>query len=425
MSDQKEDQKEQILSVEHGYESAPEPAGAPNQADYESEAFAWGMPGPYTGLICYAGRMRSDFTTLNVRTDAEAVAAWVAEKGSESAHTARSYRREAERLMLWAHYYRGKSLSDLAREDFLQYARFLEDPRPEADWVMTRRYPRSSKNWRPFCGPLSEDSRSQSLRILFGMMSYLVSTGWLRANPMPSPKGKRSAPFRPTTRSLSPAQWQSVWHNVCNQPKETPKQALMAARERWALALFHSMGPRIAEACSSWMGDMMPAPDDQGWEWHMLRKGRKRTVLPLAPEVLEELWRFRRALNLSPYPAPSEAAPLIPSFSRMTKDGGIDPYRLAPLSSNQCYRMVVEVFRRTADSVETEEPQNAERLRHASTHWLRHTALREMFDATSDMRMVQMLGGHADINTSAAYARTDDAALRSAFRARNNSGGEK
>jgi hypothetical protein len=46
-------------------------------------------------------------------TDLDAVNAWIAIRGERSAHTARAYRREAERLLLWAIIVRRKPLSSL------------------------------------------------------------------------------------------------------------------------------------------------------------------------------------------------------------------------------------------------------------------------------------------------------------------------
>jgi integrase/recombinase XerD len=62
------------------------------------------------------------------RNDHEAVATWLA-KYSDNRHTLDSYRREAERLMLWATWH-GKDLPGLMVEDVLAYKAFLGDPQP-------------------------------------------------------------------------------------------------------------------------------------------------------------------------------------------------------------------------------------------------------------------------------------------------------
>ncbi|PMX90905.1 integrase, partial [Pseudomonas sp. GW460-13] len=67
--------------------------------------------------------------------DLAAVTAWLA-RYADSAATLSTYRREAERLLLWAVLQLGKPLSSLTHEDLLTYERFLADPQPAARWVL-------------------------------------------------------------------------------------------------------------------------------------------------------------------------------------------------------------------------------------------------------------------------------------------------
>jgi hypothetical protein len=60
------------------------------------------------------------------QNDHEAVATWLA-KYADNRHTLDSYRREAERLMLWAAWH-GKDLPGLMVEDVLAYKAFLSRP---------------------------------------------------------------------------------------------------------------------------------------------------------------------------------------------------------------------------------------------------------------------------------------------------------
>jgi len=61
---------------------------------------------------------------LAASNDLEAVQAWLAEF-RDSPQTLRNYRKEAERLLLWALLERGKPLSSLTREDCILYEDFL------------------------------------------------------------------------------------------------------------------------------------------------------------------------------------------------------------------------------------------------------------------------------------------------------------
>ncbi|MBB5447445.1 MULTISPECIES: hypothetical protein [unclassified Paraburkholderia] len=81
--------------------------------------------------------------------DVEAIAAWLGLH--ESAHTVLAYRREAERLVLWAVVERRLPLSSLTAEDATAFRAFLPRPVPAA-----RRTgppcPRTSPAWRLSAG---------------------------------------------------------------------------------------------------------------------------------------------------------------------------------------------------------------------------------------------------------------------------------
>jgi len=66
---------------------------------------------------------------IRARDDREAVLAWLA-RFVDSPATLSSYRKEAERLLLWCVLQHRKALSDLAHEDILLYQVFLRDPQP-------------------------------------------------------------------------------------------------------------------------------------------------------------------------------------------------------------------------------------------------------------------------------------------------------
>src|SRR5215216_511647 len=83
-----------------------------------------------------AGRNRSSGKAqIGATDDRSAVLAWLA-RYVDSPATLASYRKEAERLMLWCVLERRAALSDLTHEDLLVYQRFLADPQPVQRWVM-------------------------------------------------------------------------------------------------------------------------------------------------------------------------------------------------------------------------------------------------------------------------------------------------
>ena len=85
--------------------------------------------------------------TLSADNDYDAVHAWLALHESQA--TQRAYRKEAERLILWAIVERGRALSSLTTEDAVAYRAFLRHPAPRTRWVGSSR-PRSSPEWKPF-----------------------------------------------------------------------------------------------------------------------------------------------------------------------------------------------------------------------------------------------------------------------------------
>jgi len=87
--------------------------------------------------------------TLDADNDYAAVQAWLSLH--ESPATQRAYRKEAERLILWAIVDRDRALSSLTTEDAIAYRSFLRRPTPRERWVGPMR-PRTSPEWRPFSG---------------------------------------------------------------------------------------------------------------------------------------------------------------------------------------------------------------------------------------------------------------------------------
>src|SRR5258708_1156289 len=90
--------------------------------------------------------------TLDANNDYAAVQAWLSLH--ESTATQRAYRKEAERLILWAIVERDRALSSLTTEDAIAYRSFMRRPTPRERWVGPVRA-RSSPEWRPFSRGLS------------------------------------------------------------------------------------------------------------------------------------------------------------------------------------------------------------------------------------------------------------------------------
>ena len=100
----------------------------------------------------------------------------------ESPATKTAYRKEAERLILWAIVERGRALSSLTTDDAVAYRSFLRPPAPRARWIGPPP-PRSSPDWRPFAGDLSPRSTAYSLSVLGALYRWLMQQHYVLSNP--------------------------------------------------------------------------------------------------------------------------------------------------------------------------------------------------------------------------------------------------
>ncbi|MGF6641699.1 hypothetical protein OKW39_008939 [Paraburkholderia sp. MM6662-R1] len=107
----------------------------------------------------------------------------------ESTATQRAYRKEAERLILWAIVEGGCALSSLTTDDAITYRTFLRRPTPRERWVGAARS-RQSVEWRPFSGPLSTRSAAYALTVLAALVRW---AGRTRLRPRQSVRGCQGA----------------------------------------------------------------------------------------------------------------------------------------------------------------------------------------------------------------------------------------
>ncbi|MDE1008121.1 integrase [Paraburkholderia fungorum] len=328
-------------------------------------------------------------------TDIEAVRLWLAEY-SASPHTLRSYRKEAVRLLLWATQTLGKPLSSLTREDFLLYERFLAAP--TGDWADPA-LPRRGRARRLFDGPLSERSQHQALGILSGLMTYLVSAGYLAGNPLALRRGRTTSARRSrrVERYLDHALWDHVLASLELWPRLTERDEQHYVRSRWLIRLLYHTALRVSEAANAKAADFYQRRGK--WWLHVVGKGGAEGDVPVSDALMADFARYRVFHGLSPAPSASETGPAVMSIA------GNDARHLTPAA---IYLIVKEVFRRAADALEVTDPVGAVTLRRASTHWLRHSAASHQADAGTDLRFIQKNLRHASIETTGIYLHAED-----------------
>ena len=115
--------------------------------------------------------------------DLRSVREWVAAR-QEKPNTWKSYRREAERILLWCAR-QNRSLRSLTTEDLETYRSFLLNPQPSAFWCGPASQ-RDKAHWRPFEGPLRTSSCDAALRVVRSLLRGLrAEAPWKRSHSLP------------------------------------------------------------------------------------------------------------------------------------------------------------------------------------------------------------------------------------------------
>lgn len=334
-----------------------------------------------------------------LNTDWKAVTAWVQIRGARSADTARAYRREAERLLLWAIVAKGKPLSSLNTLDCAEYVdRFLRDPQPAERWVGRGRVERFDPAWRPFAGPLSDRSRETARRILAAMCAWLVKQQYLVQNPFDGQPVVALDTFEIDTagRTLTHAQWRYLLQTTTRLAWTVEEQ-----RDHFALLFAYLTGLRRAELAAASTGRLsrkaLDGVLDDAWMLRVDGKGRRRRDVSIPSGLIEQL---RWSLQRRPVATTLETAPAETPLLAHLKTGT----RLTPDAVARLYK---RLFERAAKQLEATYPGAAADLRRASTHWLRHTYVNHALDAGEDIRDVQATAGHDSLATTTIYTKPD------------------
>jgi integrase len=131
---------------------------------------------------------------------------------------------------------------------------------------------------------------------------------------------------------------------------------------------------RISElvASSRWIptqGDFFK-DSEENWWFKTIGKGNKARQIAVSDAMLKALKRYRENyLNLPPLPSLNEKRPLISHLR--------NPHK--PITNSGPIRILVQnCFDQAADFLESEgKHEEAEGLRVATVHWLRHTGISE------------------------------------------------
>lgn len=363
------------------------------------------VPARFSGVD---GRFRGSASTLSAQTDLDAVHAWLRAKGTRPA-TERVYRKEAERLLLWAILVRQRAVSSLTAEDAQAFVRFLGS-KPPADWISSVES-RSSDAWRPFRGRLSPQSVKHAVGVIGGLFTYLTKTGYLLANPFAEVEFKDDS--APTDwvegRAFTPAEWNRVMRLLPayeragrisvrgGVEKRVPLSPAQSSRLRFVLEFLYGTGLRLSELAKAELTDIHT--NSKGAHWLKVEKSKGKPGEVVVPErAYQALDSYLEARGVGSIARPARRKePLLASVQRNRTS--------SRLGFTQTASLCKEFFAFAAEKVH--KPEFQSKLQLASTHWLRHTHASHLVDGGTPIAHVRDNLRHASLATTSRYVHTD------------------
>jgi site-specific recombinase XerD len=316
-----------------------------------------------------------------------------------STDTFGAYRRDLERLLQWSWFVRQQSFLDHKREDIESFIEFCL--KPPKRWISFKKVARFKKDkgekapnseWRPFEAHVSKKDHkagitpdknkyqfSQSaLKVMFNILSsfynFLLQEQVVQANPFVLIRQKSKFLQREAKTQVIRRLSNEQWETVINVAKDKAAQNPSHERTVFILSCLFGMYLRISELAASlrWtptMGDFFKDAEGHWW-FKTIGKGNKARQIAVSDAMLNALKRYRENyMKLSPLPPLNEKTPLISHLKNPNK----------PLTNDGPIRnLVQQCFDEATYLLESEGKQEeAEGLRIATVHWLRHTGISE------------------------------------------------
>ncbi|BEV15751.1 tyrosine-type recombinase/integrase [Herbaspirillum sp. DW155] len=341
--------------------------------------------------------------TLATFDDCQAFSLFLRDRASRSRHTLRAYAADLRRLISWCRDRQIGPLSNLTRNDLLAYR----------DSLCVARISISDQGQQRVVAP-SERTQARALAVVASLYQYWFDTGYLIANPASGlVTGTQARNEFSPKRFLSPTAL-----NACDAWLDTPiegKTELALLRRRAIWVLYRYGGIRLAEL--AWHVDTnlprVVVEDDGKWTLYVHGKGNKDRAIPLPDVAANALTTYRIARGLTAQPAAHEVAPLIHGFK-----GGA-------LQESGLYSEVKAIFEEVATTLRPNDGALASLLEAASPHWLRHAYAKALVvDHQVPLPVAQALLGHASVQTTASYSKTDLAQLRNFVETSFTNGGK-
>lgn len=334
---------------------------------------------------------------LNVTTDRQAIEAWLALH--ETGTTARAYRKEAERLLLWANLERKRALSSLNTSDAIAYRTFLRSPEPRAQWMGPRRC-RLSDEWSPFFCRLRPSSVAYALSILSAMFRWFVAQQYVVANPFAGVTAAGGRSTQPTQlRSLQDDEWRFA-RQIANELSAQHGWSVEAAQRLCFILDFEvATGLRASELIHARIGDIVFGDAADVW-LRLIGKGRRAARVAVPPLAMQALQTYLRQRRLPADPRRcNRSLPLVPALS---------PDDSVSVSGTRLRAVLKRFFRLVAEQMRATDSAAAHKLAGASPHWLRHTHATRALARGVELRSVRDNLRHASIATTSQYVHGDE-----------------
>jgi site-specific recombinase XerD len=299
---------------------------------------------------------------IRAGNDVEAMERWLDEYFDKPA-TFRTYKKEAERFLVWCAYARATNLMSLNRDDVEAYIQFLRNPTPKDMWCGPRKK-RDTKRWYPFAGPLQESAINTALASLNSMMSYLVDARYLDFNPFSLVRKKNrfhqrlsEHVFSVHERILEEAEWRALLQTIEEEPEHEDIARFKKNRLRFLIAVLFLLGLRVDEVSKARFSDFRKM---QGKWWFFVRgKGDRLGKIPVNSSLLQAIFSYRHANTWVPLPDNDDSF-LIVSINKNKA-----------LTVRQISNLIKDLAYKTAQKFEEHSPSWV-KLRKFSPHWLRH-----------------------------------------------------
>jgi site-specific recombinase XerD len=350
--------------------------------------------------------------TLGAKNDLEAVDLWLS-RYAEKPSTQRSYRKEAERFLIWCAQELKKPLSSVTAPDVQKYRAFLQAV--PATWIQRVPLKRTDPAWRAFRIHPSGSSQKQALVILQTLYGGLVDAGYLVANPFRSIMKSFDLPASrmDLKRSFTDAEWSHVLR--CVDAQYAGPENL---RLKCILELLVTSGIRLEELARATHKDLRleTLPDlPQAWVLTVTGKRNKTRDVPLNADVVRLLANHGANFLAGDLTNEKQAdLPLIrtlhASVAKWSRGqggelvvGSTSESAGAPLSAAGIYAVLKRFFRQAAKTAQA-DGLDARRFEKASTHWMRHTFVRQALVDGVPIEIASELAGHASIDTTSLYS---------------------